>query len=129
MHSFQRILPAAAALALLSTAAHALELFTPMSTSDVGQYINCVTANVGTKPIEVSATIRNANDGSDVTFGSTCPASPATLDPGTACSSITQLNSPTAGYCQFTTSSSKVRAALLVRNGNFFVTSSLPATK
>src|SRR5262245_15726501 len=129
MYSLQRILAGAALLAAMSPAAHAVELFTAPVTNTGGNQIVCSIVNAGTKPIEVSATPRKTVDGSDLSLGAGCPASPATLAPGAGC--LTLASTGNSGYCHFTATSSKVRAALLIRNGADVsdILSTLPATK
>jgi hypothetical protein len=124
MYSIRRILAAGALLVAMSPAAHALDLFTSASHMTNGGEFSCVIVNVGTKPIEVSATVKNYWDGSDITTTTACGAS---LAPGAGCAAISQASAN--GYCHFTTTSSRVRAALLVYNSNQEVTSTLPATK
>src|SRR4029453_14893773 len=129
MYSLQRILAGAALLAAMSPAAHAADLFTAPVTNTGSNQIVCGIVNAGTKPIEVSATARRTDNGSDISLGSGCPASPATLAPGAGCFALASTGN--SGYCHFTASSSKVRAALLVRNGadTSVILSTLPATK
>jgi hypothetical protein len=130
MYSFRRMLGAAALLVAMSPAAHALDLFTPPSQSvgGSGTIMLCYIVNVGTKPIEVSATVRNYHDSSDMSHPSfQCPA---TLAPGEGCNTVGPSGGIHTGYCHFTTTSSKVRAALLVVNAfTGDVTSAFAATK
>jgi hypothetical protein len=131
MSSFHRMLAAAALLVGVSGAAHALELFTPVS-QGVDSFIGCTIVNVGTRPIEVSARLQRFPDGSDISSGGLpCPVPPATLAPGEGCLVGTlSFGQLVRGYCHFTTTSSKVRADLLVYdNSTLAVTSTLPATK
>jgi hypothetical protein len=125
MYSIQRILAAGALLVAMSPAAHALDLFTSASHMTNAGEFSCVIVNVGTKPIEVSAKVQSYWDGSDITTVTACGGS---LAPGAGCAAISH-GSGANGYCHFTTTSSRVRAALLVYNSNQEVTSTLPATK
>ena len=125
MRSINRMLAAAALLAATSPAAHALELFTTAAETSNGHSFSCVIVNVGTQPIQVSAKLQSYWDGSDVTAQTNC----GTLAPGTGCNASGSTNGVVDGYCHFTTSSSKVRAAMLVYNSSYEVTSTLPATK
>ena len=127
MHSIRRILAAAALIVGLSPAAHALDLFTAASHTTDGSMLVCLIVNVGTKPSEVSATLQAYLDGSDITTGESCLPGP--LAAGHGCSAHGSPSGIQSGYCHFTTTSSKVRAALLVYNSNGDVTSALPATK
>ena len=126
MHSFRRMIPAAALVVAMSPAAHAGELFTAPVPNTGSNQIVCNIVNAGTKPIEVSASVRRALDGGDISLGSDCPVSPATLAPGAGCEALGATGN--TGYCHFTSMSSKVRAALVVRNGTDIL-STLPATK
>jgi hypothetical protein len=128
MYSYNPIVAAAALLALTGSA-HAVELFTSVSESQNTSRLACVIVNVGSKPITVAATLQAYKDGSNINFSSTCPASPATLAPGAGCTSIGDNQGDIAGYCHFTTSNPKVRAALLAFDQFGDVTSTLPATK
>jgi hypothetical protein len=112
----------------VSGAAHALTLFTPVSASSNGQFLACIITNVGTSPAIVSARLLDFSTGNDITQSSSCPAKPATLAPGASCSAA--LTAFASGYCQFDSSSSKVRGVLLTRNvGGGSVVNTLPATK
>jgi len=127
MYSLQRILAGTAMLAAMSPAAYALDLFTAPSHTTDGSILACVIVNVGTRPIEVSATLQKYVDGSDMTTGESCLPGP--LPAGAGCMAHGSPSGIQGGYCHFTTTSSKVRAALLVYNSNGDVTSTLPATK
>src|SRR5262249_5520037 len=121
-------LAAAALLVAMSPAAHALDLYTSLSQAQLGSKITSGIVNTGTKPIELSAAILDYATGTDITGLTTCPGSPATLPAGTGCVAATN----TAGnvrYCHFTTSSSRVHAALLVVNSTGDATSTLEAAK
>jgi len=126
MRSIKRMLAAAALLAATSPTAHALDLFTTAAETSNGHVFSCVIVNVGTQPIQVSAKLQSYWDGSDITVATSCQG---TLAPGTGCNASGSNNAVVDGYCHFTSSSSKVRAALLVYNSSYEVTSTLPATK
>jgi hypothetical protein len=129
MHSIQRILAAAALLVAMSPAAHALDLFTPSTTAENGSNLTCEIISVGTKPIEVSLTIQSFWDGTDITSGTSCTGTPQ-LAPGAGCYAITRGVGEHSGYCHITTTSSRVRAALFVRDlSTGGLTSALAATK
>jgi len=120
------MLAAFAWLVAMSPAAHALDLFTTASETTNGSQFSCVIVNVGTRPNEVSATVQSYWDGSDISAGTTCQK---TLAAGAGCHTSGSSSGTQVGYCHFTTTSSKVRAGLLVYNSNYDVTSTLPATK
>ena len=129
MYAIQRILTAAVLLVAMSPAAHALDLFTPPTTTQTGSNLTCEIVNVGTKPIEVSVTLRGFFDGADITAGTSCTGTPQ-LAPGAGCYTTSSGVGEQDGYCHFTTTSNKVRAALHVRNlSTGEVTTSLAATK
>jgi hypothetical protein len=132
MHSIQRILAAAAVLLAMSQAAHALDLFTP-PVDRLDGTVACRILNVGTKPIEVSAAVKDAETSPsvDLTASTNCPVAPATIPPGYSC--VAQsiiLDSSDVSYCHFTTTSSKVQAVLIGRaTYQGVVEHELPATK
>ena len=68
-------------------------------------------------------------DGSDLTVSATCPQAPASLAPGTACFSFASQSTAQSGYCHFTSTSSKVRANLIVFGTNGGVLTTTPATR
>ena len=129
MRFFRQSLAAAALLAALAPAAHAYDFFTPVSQSPDGAPLYCTIVNVGSTPAVVSASARNMADGSDMTGTDICPKAPATLAPGSACFSYTNQVGVHSGYCHFTSTSSKVRANLIVFGTNGDVTSTMPATR
>jgi hypothetical protein len=96
-----------------ATAAHAATLYTPVTTVPGGHWAYCWLTNVGTSPIQATATVITST-GFNYTQLDSCSAPPGTVDPGTSCYALSgpqQLNSM---YCKFTTSSSRVRATLQV---------------
>jgi len=120
----------AAALLVLTMSgnAHALTLFTPVSASNTNQFMACIITNVGTSPAIVDARLLGFPTGNDITQFTSCPTKPATLAPGASCSA--SLTAFASGYCQFDSSSSKVRGVLLTEFiGGGGVVSALPATK
>ena len=128
MRSFRQSLAAAALLAALAPAAHAYDFFTPVSQSQ-DQPLYCTIVNVGSTPAVVSASVRSMMDGSDLTVTDVCPKAPATLAPGTACFSYTSQLGAHSGYCHFTSTSSKVRANLIIFGSNGDVLTTTPATR
>jgi hypothetical protein len=132
MYSFRRMISAAALLAAVSPAAHALDLFTPPINRLDGT-VECHILNVGTKPIEVSAAVKDAlsSPSSDLTGSTNCPVAPATIPPGYSCGAQSViLDAGDVSYCHFTTTSSKVRAVLIGRETfGGVVAHELPATK
>ena len=93
----------------------------------------CFVANIDKKPITVTAQLIDATTGMlGPNFSNFCPVPPATLAVGTVCEVAFQPAVPgvTVSYCVVTTSSAKVRAALVLFNRT---TSALqveiPATK
>ena len=129
MRSFRQSLAAAALLAALAPAAHAYDFFTPVSQSQIGEVFYCTIVNVGSTPAVVSASVRAMTDGSDLTVSATCPQAPATLSPGTACFSFASQSGAQSGYCHFTSTSSKVRANLIIFGTNGDVVTTTPATR
>jgi hypothetical protein len=127
--SARKLFAAAALLAATTPAAYALDLFTPNSQATDGSVIRCSITNPGTRPVEVTATILDQS-GNDITNSGNCYGNPATLDPGKVCSRNSAIPDFKSGYCHFTTTSSKVRAALLIVDSNSgVVTSAFGATK
>ena len=111
-----------------ATAAHAITLYTPVTSVPGGHWAYCWLTNVGTSPIQATAKVVTAT-GWDFTQLDVCSAAPGTVDPGTACYALAgplQLNSM---YCKFTTSSSKVRGTLQVVDGLGNPVISVQATK
>ena len=129
MRSFRQSVAAAALLAALAPAAHAYDFFTPVSQSQNGETLYCTIVNVGSTPAVVSASVRSMMDGSDLTVIDTCPQPPATLAPGIACFSYTSQSGAHSGYCHFTSTSSKVRANLIIFGTNGDVLTTTPATR
>ena len=97
-------------------------MFTPTSYRSV-----CAIVNVGTTPITVSAVFRDFQTGADITLYNQCPVAPATLAPGAGC--ITYADFKQSGYCQFQSSSSRVRANIVLLNQLGFEVVAMPATK
>ena len=124
----RKLFAAAALLAATTPAAYALDLFTPSSQATDGTILRCSITNPGTKPVAVTATILD-QVGNDITNSGNCYGNPAILDPGKVCSMESEIPGFKGGYCHFTTSSSKVRAALLVIGNGGVVMSALAATK
>ena len=129
MRSFRQTLVAATLLAALAPAAHAYDFFTSVSQSQDGEVLYCTIVNVGSTPTVVSASVRNMVDGSDLTVTDICPQAPATLAPGTACISYSSQAGAHSGYCHFTSTSSKVRANLMIFGTNGDVLTTIPATR
>src|SRR5262249_753369 len=113
---------------MTSRVAHAVTLFTPVSSASVGQFLSCILTNVGTTPITASARLLDFPTGNDITAATNCPVKPATLAPGASCRAA--LTAVAGGYCQFDASSSKVRGVLFTGTvGSDSVVALLPATK
>jgi hypothetical protein len=129
MYPFRKSLTAAALLATMSSAAHAYEFFTPVSQSQVGATMYCAIVNVGSTPAVVSANVLSMVDGSDITALHNCVPSPGTLPPGHACFGYTDQNNVSSGYCHFTSSTTKVRADLIVFGSTGEVLTTIPATR
>ena len=129
MRSFRHALAAAALLAALAPAAHAADLFTSVSQAQDGTPLYCTIVNVGSTPVVVSASVRSMTDGSDLTVTDTCQPAPATLAPGTACIAYSSQSGVHSGYCHFTSTSSKVRANLMIFATNGDVLTTIPATR
>ena len=129
MRSFRQSIVAAALLAALAPAAHAADLFTSVSQAQDGSPLYCTIVNVGSTPAVVSASVRNMVDGSDLTVTDICPKAPATLAPGTACISYSSQAGAHSGYCHFTSTSSKVRANLMIFGSNGDVLTTITATR
>ena len=129
MRSIRQSLAAAALLAALTPAAHAYDFFTPVSQSQSGQTLYCTIVNVGATPAAVSASVRSMLDGSDLTAINICQPPPATLAPGTACFAYASQSSTQSAYCHFTSTSSKVRANLIVFASNGDVLTNIAATR
>src|SRR5262245_14181188 len=128
MSSLRSIL-AATALLVATSPALAVELFTPLSQALIGQEIMCAIINTGTSAIQVSADIRHFASGVDMTATSNCPSPPATLAPGATCFAQTNTVGVHPGYCHFKSSSSRVRANLIVFDANSEIRATVPATK
>lgn len=117
-----------ALLLMTSRVALAVTLFTPVSSSSVGQFLSCIITNVGTTPTTASARLLDFPTGNDLSAATNCPVKPATLAPGASCRAA--LSAFASGYCQFDASSSKVRGVLLTGTiGGGSVVAVLPATK
>ena len=129
MRSFRQSLAAAALLAALAPAAQAYDFFTPVSQSQTGEVFYCTIVNVGSTPAAVSASARSMVDGSDLNVSGNCPKAPATLAPGTACFSYSSQSGAQSAYCHFTSTSSKVRADLIIFGTNGGVLDTMPATR
>src|SRR5262249_20230343 len=87
--------PVLALLLMTSRVAHAVTLFTPVSSSSVGQFLSCIITNVGTTPTTASARLLDFPTGNDLSAATNCPVKPATLAPGTVGRPY-PLSSPTA---------------------------------
>jgi hypothetical protein len=120
---------AATALLVATSPAVAVELFTPMSQGLNGQRIMCAIVNVGTSPVQVSAAVRHWGSGADISFTNVCPPPPAAVPPGESCYVQTDAVGIHTAYCHFKTSSSRVRANLIVFDSNFEILATLAATK
>ena len=129
MSAFRRFLVAAALATAVTPAAHAYEFFTPVSQAQDGTSLYCAIVNVGAAPATVSATVQSMVDGTDITAINVCPQSPATLAPGAACFSYSSQSGAHQGYCHFTTSTTKVRANLIIFGTNGDVLTTIPATR
>jgi uncharacterized protein YdbL (DUF1318 family) len=129
MASLRKLLVAAAALVATSQAAHAADFYTPVAQSNDGNRLACVIVNVSASAITVSARMRALNTGADIAYADLCPKNGATLAPGTGCIVWGHHVGAYAGYCQFTSSSSRVRANLLIMTVAGDTLLSVPATK
>ena len=118
---------ASATLLGAALSAHAATLVTPPAVLD-NATVACMLVNAGTAPIQVTNTVHNAM-GTDISGGNNCPTPPATLDPGAACFTVLTTGGQLPVYCRFTSSSSKVRASLVLRGANGTYVSIVPATK
>ena len=92
-----------------SGAAHAVELFTPPLGARANEWLICTIINVGTGPTTISVALREFATGADVSDLNHCPE---TLPPGGGCHVFGKQGEQ--GYCHFKSSSSKVRAVVLV---------------
>src|SRR5262245_17158578 len=121
MAKYMRLLAIASAALLTGAAsARAATLVTPVTVLSDNATVFCMLVNAGTAPIQVTNTVHNAL-GADVSGGNNCPTPPATLDPGATCFTMFMNGAHAPVYCRFTSSSSKVRGSLVVRdvNGTF----------
>ena len=118
----------AALIAALAPAARATELYTATTQASDGTIMRCIVTNVSTSPVSVSASIQDGA-GNDLKNSGNCFGSPAVLDPGQFCFIDSGIPGWKMGYCHFTTSSSKVRAALEILGNAGVITSTIPATK
>ena len=112
----------------LAAAAPGAELYTPPSQAQDGSVIRCTMTNLSTNPITVGATIVDGN-GNDITISSNCYGPPAVLAPGHLCFADTAIPGLKSGYCHFSASTSKVRAALLIVGSGGAITNGFVATK
>lgn len=121
---------AIASATLLTTAAGAYgaTLVTPPAVLPNNSSVFCLMVNAGTAPIQVTSAVDN-DVGADISAGTTCPTPPATLDPGATCWTMFATGGQTPVYCRFTSSSSKVRGSLVVRDANGAFGTTVPATK
>jgi len=122
------IFAAAALVAALAPAARAAELYTAPTQAPDGTTMRCVITNVSTSPVSVTVTIPDGA-GNDLKNSGYCYGNPAVLAPGEFCAIDSAIPGWKVGYCHFTASSSKVRAALEVISNGGVVTSTIPATK
>src|SRR5262249_30090402 len=65
--------PVLALLLMTSRVAHAVTLFTPVSSSSVGQFLSCIITNVGTTPTTASARLLDFPTGNDLKRGDELP--------------------------------------------------------
>jgi len=104
------ILALVAVLSVASASRAATVLTTPLVVYNNGQISSCWVTNLDTRPATISVKLIG-QFGTDYTppVGSGCPA---TLPPGESCSS--QPVYPDYCYCSVTSSTSKIRAAMLL---------------
>lgn len=129
MHPRRLAMVAAPAIALMcGHTARAATLVSPPVIVQAGKYVHCLIGNAGTSPIQVTSAVLDST-GTNIGFGDTCPTPPATLAPGATCYALgTNANVVTA-YCRFTSTSSRVRGSLVVRDANGEIGPVVPATK
>jgi hypothetical protein len=118
----------ATVLAALASGVQAATLVTPPAVLPNNASVFCMLVNAGTAPIQATNAVHNAV-GADISAGNTCPTPPATLDPGATCWTMFTTGGQTPVYCRFTSSSSKVRGSLVVRDANGAFGTTVPATK
>jgi hypothetical protein len=128
MAKYPRLLAIASATLLTAASVQAATLVTPPAVLSSGASVFCMLVNAGTGPIQVSSTVHNSL-GADISLGNTCPTPPATLDPGAVCWTMFTTGGQMPAYCRFTSSSSKVRGVLVVRDANGTFGTTIPATK
>ena len=109
-----------------ATAARATTLLSPPAIIGHDRYLYCMVANASTSPIQVQISVINET-GTDVALGSDCP--PPGLAPGAICYRMAAGLNAASAYCRITTSSSKVRASLIVRATTGEIITVLPATR
>ena len=130
MAKYPRLLTMVASATVLALAGgvQAATLVTPPAVLSDNATVFCMLVNAGTGPIQVTNTVHNTL-GADISGGNTCPTPPATLDPGATCWTMFATGGHTPVYCRFTSSSSKVRGSLIVRDANGTFGTTVPATK
>jgi hypothetical protein len=129
MAKYPRLLAMIASTTLLVSAAgaQAATLVTPPAVLDDATAY-CMLVNAGTAAIQVTSTVRNGSGG-DAGGGTSCPTPPATLDPGATCWTMLVMGGQMPVHCRFTSSSSKVRGSLVIRDASGAFTTNVPATK
>jgi hypothetical protein len=107
------ILALVAVLSVASASRAATVLTTPLVVYNNGQIASCWVTNLDTRPATISVKLISQFGFDDTPpVGSGCPA---TLPPGQSCSSEPVY--PDYCYCSVTSSTSKIRAAMLLFDG------------
>jgi hypothetical protein len=104
------MLPVATVALLLAGAAHAVELSTTWVGASGPERIRCRVVNVGRKPVQVLAEVIDQTGANVATTTFAGCDGVAPLPPNGICSAF--ANGPVAGYCRFTSSSKRIRAAI-----------------
>jgi hypothetical protein len=118
----------ASATALTAASVRAATLVTPVAVLPDNGTAFCLTVNAGTAPIQVTSGIYD-DAGNDVSVAKNCPTPPATLAPGATCWTLFPTAFQKMVYCRFSSSSSKVRGSLVLRDASGTYGTTVPATK
>jgi hypothetical protein len=114
----------AAVLSVASASGAATVLTTPLVVPQNGQIPECYITNIDTRPATISVKFTDFF-GDDQTQNLGCPT---TLGPSESC--YMQPLNPTSVYCSVTSSTSRIRAAMVVFNGTTLsMDAEVPATK
>ena len=112
----------------MADAGAATVITTPIVGANNNQIPSCFITNIGTKPATVSVQLVDVNGNGVSTGMDLCPIPPATLGPSMTCE--VEAGGTKAVYCAVTSSTSKIRAAMLIFNGTTLsLEVEVPATK